>query len=108
MTVATAPKKKSVPLVPRNKVVLSDEMANYFRYLIKNYPDLDPPNMDDAAEVLEEMSDEELQRACGKPDLRVPLEKELIEIELADSDKCEETRIGCGWLIELLGEGEVD
>jgi hypothetical protein len=126
MKTAAALKK---PSIPRNSVKLSPDMVKFFHYVMK-LPNLEPAHIDDAVEVLETISGKELALICGRdkadddappesmwppqrqpfpPGLRYELFQELNEIDLADSFAEDESmyKIGCGWLIELLGEGTV-
>lgn len=117
------------PTIPRNTVKISPDLAKFFHHVMR-MPDREPASIDDAVEVLEEISGKELAAICGRepadddkppaclwppnqrpfpPGLRYELFQELNEIDLADSCAEDESmyKIGCGWLIELLGEGAV-
>jgi len=108
--------REPVEQQPFERSMVSPELEGLFRYVL-GLREYDPPHVDDAADVLDELNDDELSQICQSPvgdpvdsiapslryssQLRQKLSDELVEIDICLDNS------SCGWLIELLEEGRV-
>lgn len=97
--------------------MISAELERLFRHVMKTE---EKAHVDDVADVMDELDDEQLSAICQTPaghpvesvaesleyscELRQRLFDELAEIDLTLPEALEGTPSGCGWLDELLGE----